>query len=64
MTECILFSKDDYDSILSHIKSIRVECETAQARNLFGMRNNSYHICEIERHIEEIEALLKKESLI
>ena len=63
MTECILLSKDDYDSILSHIKSIRIECEAAQARNLSGMRNNSYHICEIERHLEDIETLLKKEGL-
>lgn len=62
MTECILFSKEDYDSILSHLKSIQMECETAQARNLSG-RNNSYSICEIERHLEEIETLLKKEEL-
>lgn len=63
MIECILFSKEDYDSILSHLKSIQMECETAQARNLSGMRNNSYHICEIERHLEDIETLLKKEGL-
>lgn len=62
MTEFILLSKEDYDSILSHLKSIQMECETAQARNLSG-RNNSYSICEIERHFEEIETLLKKEGL-
>lgn len=62
MIECVLISKDDYDSILSYLKSIQMECETAQARNLSG-RNNSYSICEIERHLEEIETLLKKEGL-
>ena len=62
MTEFILLSKEDYDSILSHLKSIQMECETAQARNLSG-RNNSYSIYEIERHFEEIETLLKKEGL-
>jgi hypothetical protein len=63
MTDCVLFSKEDYDSILSHLKSIQIECENSQAINLSGRRNNSYHICEIERHIEAIEALLKKEGL-
>lgn len=63
MIECILFPKDDYDSMLSCLKSTQVECEAAQARNLSGMRNNSYHTCEIERHIEKIETLLKKEGL-
>lgn len=63
MTECILFSKEDYDGILSHLKSIQVECESSQSINLSGRRNNSYYICEIERHIEEIKTLLKKEGL-
>lgn len=62
MTECILFSKEDYESILSHLKSARVECQSATESNLFG-KVNLYHVGEVDRQLKAIEALLKKEGL-
>ena len=62
MTKCILFSKDDYDSILSHLKSARIECQSASDSSLFG-KVNLYHVGEVDRQLEAIEALLKKEEL-
>lgn len=62
MTECMLFSKEDYDSIVSHIKSARVECQSATNYSLSG-KVSLYHIGEIDRQLEAAEALLNKEGL-
>lgn len=62
MTECILFSKEGYESILSHLKSARVECQDATSHSFSG-KVSLYHIGEIDRQLEAIEALLKKEGL-
>lgn len=62
MIKCILFSKDDYNSILSHLKSARIECQSASESSLFG-NVNLYHVNEVDRQLEAIEALLKKKGL-
>lgn len=62
MTDCVLFSKEDYDSIMSHLKSARIECQSATESSLFG-KVSLYHVGEIDRQLEAIEALLKKEGL-
>lgn len=56
MIDCMLFSKDDYDSIMSHLKSARIECQSVTTKSW-------YHVVEADRHLESIEALLKKEGL-
>lgn len=62
MIDCMLFSKEDYDSIMSHLKSARIECQSASESSLFGSVN-LYHVGEIDRQLEAIEALLKKKGL-
>lgn len=62
MIECMLFSKDDYDSILSHLKSAQIECQSETESSLFE-EVSLYRIGEIDRQLEAIEALLKKEGL-
>lgn len=62
MTDCVLFSKEDYDSIMSHLKSARIECQSATKSSLFG-KVNLYNVGEIDRQLEAIEALFKKEGL-
>lgn len=62
MTECMLFSKEDYESILSHLKSARIECQSATEFSLFG-KVSLYHVGEVDRQLEAIEALLKKGGL-
>lgn len=57
MLECILLSKDDYEGILSHLKSARIECQSVTTKSW-------YHVGEADRHLEAIEALLKKEVVI
>lgn len=57
MTECILFSKDDYEGILSHLKSARIECQSVTTKSW-------YHVGEADRHLKAIEDLLKKEDMI
>lgn len=32
MTECMLLSKDDYESILSRLKSARIECQSVTTK--------------------------------
>lgn len=54
MIECILLSKGDYEGILSHLKSARIECQSVTTKSC-------YHVGEADRHLEAIEALLKKE---
>lgn len=62
MTECMLFSKEDYDSIMSHLKSAQIECQSTIKSSLSG-KVSLYHVGEIDRQLEAIEALLKKEGL-
>lgn len=62
MTDCVLFSKEDYDNIMSHLKSAQIECQSATESSLFG-KVSLYHVGEIDRQLEAIEALLKKEGL-
>lgn len=62
MTDCVLFSKEDYDSIMSHLKSAKIECQSATELSLFG-KVSLYHVGEIDRQLEAVEALLKKEGL-
>lgn len=62
MTDCVLFSKENYDSIMSHLKSAQIECQSATESSLFG-KVSLYHVGEIDRQLEAIEALLKKEGL-
>ncbi len=62
MIDCMLFSKDDYESIMSHLKSARVICDTASMQRFSG-GISGYHIGEIDRQLEAIEALLKKGGL-
>lgn len=62
MLKCILLTKDDYDSILSHIKSARIVCQDATSHSFSG-KVSLYHVGEIDRQLEAIEALLKKEGL-
>lgn len=62
MTDCVLFSKEDYDSIMSHLKSAQIECQSATEASLFG-KVSLYHVEEIDRQLEAVEALLKKEGL-
>ena len=56
MTECVLISKDDYEGILSHLKSARIECQSVTTKSW-------YHVGEADRHLKAIEDLLKKERL-
>jgi hypothetical protein len=58
----MLFSKEDYESILSHLKSARIECQSATEFSLFG-KVSLYHVGEVDRQLEAIEALLKKGGL-
>lgn len=62
MTDCVLFSKEDYDSIMYHLKSARIECQSATKSSLSG-KVRLYHVGEIDRQLEAVEALLKKEGL-
>lgn len=62
MIDCMLFSKEDYDSIMSHLKSAQIECQSATESSLFG-KVSLYHVGEIDRQLEAVEALLKKEGL-
>lgn len=62
MIDCMLFSKDDYDSIMSHLRSARFECKNATESSLSG-KVNLYHMGEIYRHLNAVENLLKKEGL-
>ena len=62
MTECMLFSKDDYDSIVSHIKSAQIECHSANKSSISG-KVSLYHIGEIDRHLKIAETLLKRDGL-
>lgn len=62
MLKCILLTKNDYNSILSHLKSARIDCQSASESSLFGSVN-LYRVEEIDRQLETIEALLKKEGL-
>lgn len=62
MLKCILLTKDDYNSVLSHLKSARIECQSASESSLFGSVN-LYHVNEIDRQLEAIETLLKKKGL-
>lgn len=57
MIECVLISKDDYEGILSHLKSARIECQSVTTKSW-------YHVGEADRHLAAIEALLKKEVVI
>lgn len=57
MIECVLISKDDYEGILSHIKSARIECQSVTTKSW-------YHVGEADRHLEAIEDLLKKEVVV
>lgn len=61
MTDCVLFSKEDYDSIMSHLKSARIECQSATKYSLSG-KVSLYHVGEIDRQLEAVEALLKKDG--
>lgn len=63
MIECVLFSKEDYEGILSHLKSARIECQSATEFSLFG-KVSLYHVEEADRQLEAIEALLNKEGLL
>lgn len=62
MIDCVLFSKEDYDSIMSHLKSARIECQSATKSSLSG-KVSLYHVGEIDRQLEDIESILKKEGL-
>jgi hypothetical protein len=62
MIEGMFLSKDDYEGILSHIKSARIECQSATKHSLSG-KVSLYHVEEVDRQLEAIEALLKKEGL-
>lgn len=62
MLKCILVSKDDYEGILSHLKSARIVCQDATSHSFSG-KVSLYHVEEIDRQLEAIEALLKKEGL-
>ena len=62
MIECTLFTKDDYDSILSHLKSARIVCKDIISHNLSG-KVNLYLVEEIDRQLEIVETLLKKKGL-
>lgn len=57
MIECVLISKDDYEGILSHLKSARIECQSVTTKSW-------YHVGEADRHLAAIEDLLKKEVVI
>ena len=62
MTDCVLFSKEDCDSIMSHLKSAQIECQSATESSLFG-KVSLYHVGEIDRQLVAVETLLKKEGL-
>ena len=62
MLKCILVSKDDYGAILSPLKSDRIVCQDATSHSFSG-KVSLYHVGEIDRQLEAIEALLKKEGL-
>jgi hypothetical protein len=57
MIECIVLSKDDYEGILSHLKSARIECQSVTTKSW-------YHVGEADRHLAAIEDLLKKEVVV
>lgn len=62
MLKCILLTKDDYDNLLSHLKSARIVCQDATSHSFSG-KVSLYHVGEIDRQLEAIEALLKKKGL-
>ena len=57
MIECIVLSKDDYEGILSHLKSARIECQSVTTKSW-------YLVGEADRHLAAIEDLLKKEVVV
>lgn len=62
MIDCMLFSKEDYDSIMSHLKSAQIECHSANKSSLSG-KVSLYYIGEIDRHLKIVETLLKRDGL-
>lgn len=57
MLNCILFSEEDYKEVLARLRSVEVVCRHMRRKG------DSYFVEEIERHLEAIETLLKKEEL-
>lgn len=62
MTEYMLLSKEDYDIIMSHLKSAQIECHSANKSSISG-KVSLYYIGEIDRHLKIAETLLKRDGL-
>lgn len=53
MNKCVVIGLDDYNSILSHLKSARIDLANIP---------QSYHQSEVDRHLMHIQTILTEED--
>lgn len=61
MTRVIILSEDDYNAVLAQLNDARAVCDEAQAAKFTDIRT-TYFIIEIDRRLESIQGILKKEE--
>lgn len=60
MTKVIILSEDDYNAVLAQINDARVVCVEAMASRFTA--THTYYLSEIDRRLESIQGILKKEE--
>ena len=60
MTKVIIFSEDDYNAVLTQLNDARAVCAEAQAARFTA--THTYYLSEIDRRLESIQGILKKEE--
>nr|DAE38829.1 MAG TPA: hypothetical protein [Caudoviricetes sp.] len=63
MIKCVCISVEDYQGAIHFLKSAKESCETARLQRFSATGASNYYLNEIERQIELVEDLLKKEGL-
>lgn len=61
MTKVIILSEDDYNAVLAQLNDAKAVCAEAQAAKFTDIRT-TYFITEIDRRLESIQGILKKEG--
>lgn len=61
MTKVVVLSEDDYNAVLAQLNDARAVCTEAQAAKFTDIRT-TYFITEIDRRLESIQGILKKEE--
>ena len=60
MTKRIILSEDDYNAVLAQLNDARAVCAEAQAAKFND--THTYYLTEIDRRLESIQGILKKEE--